>query len=95
MVGSYENVGATPSDFRNFKRDVKARIGKHDADMILEKFRLKRESSNNTFFYDYKVDAEGHLTGLFWADAIGRRNYSLFGDALSFDPTYRTNRSPY
>lgn len=34
---------------------------------------------------------EGHLTGRFWDDAIRRRNYSLFGDALSFDATYRTN----
>ncbi|KAK1351608.1 hypothetical protein POM88_054180 [Heracleum sosnowskyi] len=92
MVGSYENVGATATDFKNFSRDVKVRIGEHDADMILAKFKLKKESSNNTFYYDYKVDKEGHLTGLFWTDATGRANYDVFGDVISFDPTFRTNR---
>lgn len=30
--------------------------------MILEKLRLKYEEINNTFFYEYKVDEDGHLT---------------------------------
>ncbi|KAL8100202.1 hypothetical protein AgCh_032448 [Apium graveolens] len=91
-AGSYEKVGATLTDFKNFARDVKARIGKHDSDMILAKFKLKKESSQNTFYYDYKVDRKGHLTGLFWTDAIGQANFDVFGDIVSFDPTFRTNR---
>ncbi|KAK1383118.1 hypothetical protein POM88_020853 [Heracleum sosnowskyi] len=91
MVGSYGNVCATSMDFKNFNRDLRFRVGKNDADMIIEKFRLKRETSNNTFFYEYKQDKDGHLTSLFWVDATGIRNYSIFGDTLSFDPTYRTN----
>ncbi|KAK1400558.1 hypothetical protein POM88_000163 [Heracleum sosnowskyi] len=92
MVGSYENVCATSTDFKKFNRDLGSRIGKNDADVIIEKFRLKRETSNNTFFYEYKQDKDGQLTSLFWADATGIRNYSIFGDTLSFDPTYRTNK---
>lgn len=92
MVGSYENVGATASDFKNFSRDIKLGIGEHDAEMILAKFKLKKETSNNSFYYDYKVDKEGHLTGLFWTDGIGRSDYDIFGDIISFDPTFRTNR---
>lgn len=95
LSGSYDNVGATATDFNNFGRDMKARIGPHDADMIIEQFRMKQEKSNNSFFFDHKVDADGRLTGLFWADAIGRRNYKIFGDILSFDPTFRTNRYEY
>ncbi|KAK1383119.1 hypothetical protein POM88_020854 [Heracleum sosnowskyi] len=92
MVGSYENVCATSTDFKNFNRDLRFRVSKNDADMIIEKFRLKRETSNNTFFYEYKQDKDGHLTGLFWADATGIHNYSIFGDTLSFVPTYRPNK---
>lgn len=55
MVGSYENIGATSTDFRNFDRDFRARIGKHDADMILEQLRIRREASNNTFFTNTKL----------------------------------------
>ena len=92
MVGSYEDVGATVNDFKNFYRDVKVRIGDHDAKTILAKFKLKKETSNNTFYYDYKVDKYGHLTGLFWTDAIGQANYKVFGDIVSFDPTFRTTK---
>ncbi|KAK1396433.1 hypothetical protein POM88_006296 [Heracleum sosnowskyi] len=92
LRGSYEDVGATVADFKNFSRDVKIRIGDHDAKMILAKFKLKKETSNNTFYYDYKVDKQGHLTGLFWTDVIGQANFDVFGDIVSFDPTFRTNR---
>ncbi|XP_074360103.1 protein FAR1-RELATED SEQUENCE 5-like [Apium graveolens] len=92
MYGSYEEVGAIVSDFKIFSRDVKLYIGDHDADMILGKFKMKKETSNNTFYYDYKVDRKGHLTGLFWTDAIGQANFDVFGDIVSFDPTFWTNR---
>lgn len=92
FVGSYEDVGATVCDFKNFARNVKVRIRDHDANMLLAKFKLKKETSNNTFYYEYKVDREGHLTGLFWTDAIGQANFEVFGDIVSFDLTFRTNR---
>ena len=38
------------------------------------------------------MDREAHLTGLFWTDAIGQANYEVFGDIVSFDPTFRTNK---
>ncbi|KAK1382518.1 hypothetical protein POM88_020253 [Heracleum sosnowskyi] len=92
QFGSFEDVGATVSDFKNFSRDIKVRIGDHDVDMILAKLKLKKETSKDTFYYDYKVDKNGHLTGLFWTDAIGQANFDVFGDIVSFDPTFRTNR---
>ena len=65
MVGSYENVGASCSDFKNFTRDVKLGIGEHDACMILDKFKTRTKAEDNKFFFDYKMDRDGHLTGLF------------------------------
>ena len=56
MVGSCENVGSTVSDFKNFERDVKLGIGENDASLIIEKFKLRRKSSKDKFFYDYKID---------------------------------------
>ncbi|KAK1387075.1 hypothetical protein POM88_015253 [Heracleum sosnowskyi] len=37
LTGSYADVGATAVDFKNWMRDIKVFIGKHDADMILQK----------------------------------------------------------
>ncbi|XP_020262211.1 protein FAR1-RELATED SEQUENCE 5-like [Asparagus officinalis] len=91
LCGSYSNVGATCTEFKNWSRDVKLYIGDRDAQMIIEKFTDKKEMSDG-FFYDYAVDEGGRLTRIFWADVIGRRNYDVFGDVISFDSTYSTNK---
>ncbi|WOG92215.1 hypothetical protein DCAR_0311478 [Daucus carota subsp. sativus] len=92
MTGSYDNVGATISDFKNFSRDVKVRIEAKDTDQLLSKFKTRRASPDEGFYYDYKLDKKGRLSGLFWTDVIGRANYDAYGDMISFDPTFRTNR---
>nr|XP_017239585.1 PREDICTED: protein FAR1-RELATED SEQUENCE 5-like [Daucus carota subsp. sativus] len=92
MIGSYKDIGAIVVDFKNFSRDIKQHIGKHDADMIVQKFKDIQDSSDPHFRFEYRTDSHNHLTQLFWADGDGRKNYEVFGDAVSFDATYRTNR---
>ncbi|XP_074318641.1 protein FAR1-RELATED SEQUENCE 5-like [Silene latifolia] len=48
--------------------------------------------SQDGFYYAYQVDEDNCLAKLFWADAQARMNYSLFGDTITFDPTYGTNK---
>lgn len=91
LMGGYANVGATVRDFRNFSRDLKEYVGDRDAQMIIEKFKVKKESCES-FYYAYDIDSEGHLTKLFWADSVARRNFELYGDAVSFDATFDTNK---
>ncbi|KAK1375631.1 hypothetical protein POM88_031824 [Heracleum sosnowskyi] len=91
LVGGYANVGATMRAFRNFRRDLKEYVGEPDAQMIIEKFNAKKESCES-FYFAYELDKEEHLTKLFWADSVARRNYELYGDAVSFDATFDTNK---
>ena len=65
MIGSYEDVGATVVDFKNFSRDIKQHIGKHDTDMIVQKFRDIQEFSDPSFKFKYRIDSANHLTQLF------------------------------
>ena len=44
------------------------------------------------FSFEYSVDQKNALTGLFWADALCKRNYMEFGDVVSFDATFNTNK---
>ncbi|XP_074299749.1 protein FAR-RED IMPAIRED RESPONSE 1-like [Silene latifolia] len=44
------------------------------------------------FYFDYDVDSDGSLSKAIWAEGIARRKYSVFGDKVSFDPTYSTNK---
>ncbi|CAH9117244.1 unnamed protein product [Cuscuta epithymum] len=90
-VGGYSNIGATAVDFKNFKRDLRAYIEGVDAQMLIDKLFRKVEVCSS-FFFDYDVDENDQLTKIFWADPICRRNYSYFGDVVSFDATFRTNR---
>ncbi|XP_047951675.1 protein FAR1-RELATED SEQUENCE 5-like isoform X2 [Salvia hispanica] len=53
--------------------------------------RTKKELCDG-FYYAYELDADDKLTRLFWSDAVSRRNYHMFGDVVSFDTTYSTNR---
>ncbi|WOH08980.1 hypothetical protein DCAR_0728431 [Daucus carota subsp. sativus] len=91
MAGGYSNVGATLRDFRNFNRDLKEYVGERDGQMIIDNFKVMQETSKS-FYFSYELDADGHLSVLFWADATGRRNFEIFGDAVSFDATFDTNK---
>ncbi|XP_021851632.2 protein FAR1-RELATED SEQUENCE 5-like [Spinacia oleracea] len=89
-VGSYDNVGATMKDFMKFHRDLKEHIKGDDAKMLIENFIRKRDVFNG-FYSDYTLDEENHDLHLFWADATRHKNYSLFGEMISFDCTYESN----
>ncbi|XP_074351998.1 protein FAR1-RELATED SEQUENCE 5-like [Apium graveolens] len=87
LFGLYSNVGPTDKDFQNWMRDIKLYIGKHDADMLLQKFENEKETSDGGFFYEYQTYSDGHLTRLFWDDVRGRRNYE-FDYILEYLLTY-------
>ncbi|XP_074288709.1 protein FAR1-RELATED SEQUENCE 5-like [Silene latifolia] len=91
LTGGYSNVGATETDFKNFVRNMKQYIGLSDAQMVVDNFSQKKETCS-TFYFDFEVDEKQCLSGLFWADTISRKNYALFGDMLSIDSTFRTNK---
>ena len=91
MYGGYSNVGATLRDFRNFNRDLKQYVGEKDGQMMIDKFKVMQKTSSS-FYYAYDVDSAGHLTKLFWADPVGRRYFEIYGDAVSFDATFDTNK---
>ncbi|XP_021774614.1 protein FAR1-RELATED SEQUENCE 5-like [Chenopodium quinoa] len=44
------------------------------------------------FFFRFRLNKEGKLRALFWRDSMMREDYSIYGDVVVFDTTYRTNR---
>lgn len=90
-VGGYDNVGASKQDFKNFQRDIKACIEGSDAQIFVNNYLEKKERWSS-YFFEYEVDDGGHLTRALWCDPICRKNYFLFGDMVSFDTTFKTNK---
>ncbi|XP_074297664.1 protein FAR1-RELATED SEQUENCE 5-like [Silene latifolia] len=91
LCGGYDNISATEVDFKNFVRDIKTYIGNFDAQMFVENLIGKKDTCSS-FYFDFIVDENKCLAGAFWADLICIKNYMLFGEMLSVDATYRTNK---
>ncbi|XP_074271475.1 protein FAR1-RELATED SEQUENCE 5-like [Silene latifolia] len=91
VVNGYHNIGASLNDFKNFQRDIKCFIHERDEQLFIDHFKNMAETRPD-FYFDYDVDVDGSLRRAIWADGIARRNYSVFGDAVSYDPTYSTNK---
>ncbi|MFS7963976.1 putative MULE transposase domain, FHY3/FAR1 family [Helianthus anomalus] len=91
LYGGFDKVGATKNDFKNFKRDLNMYISEFDADMMIKRLMRKKEYMPN-FSMEYITTEDGVLRVLFWADEDAKRNFSVFGDVVSFDATYRRNK---
>ncbi|XP_057789547.1 protein FAR1-RELATED SEQUENCE 5-like [Salvia miltiorrhiza] len=91
IVGGYDKVGCTSIDFKNYGRDLKVYVAGSDAHMLLETFKDRKELCDG-FQYFYDVDEEKQLRRLIWTDKQAVINFKNFGQAVSFDATYNTNR---
>nr|GFA35575.1 hypothetical protein [Tanacetum cinerariifolium] len=90
MIGGAQYVHGMSDDFKNHIRDVNAFIGESDAQMLINKMEnIKKFVPNFTF--QYKVE-NSELVAMFWADKVDKCNYKEFGDIISFDATFRTNK---
>ncbi|GJW68131.1 ribonuclease H-like domain-containing protein [Tanacetum coccineum] len=81
---------ATTVDFKNFFRSVNCYIGDSNAQMLIHKMGKRKKHVSN-FSFDYLVE-NAKLTAIFWADEVSKYNYREFGDVVSFDATFKTNK---
>ncbi|PWA65873.1 FAR1 DNA binding domain-containing protein [Artemisia annua] len=88
--GGYDEVDATETEFRNQTRDLNSHIGDSDAQMLINKMENRVKNVAN-FTFEYAVE-DSQLNRLFWADEMAKYNYKEFGDTISFDATFRTNK---
>lgn len=56
------------------------------------KFLEEMRSTDDMLYWTHTVDEEGRLQHLFWSDGTSRTDYSVFGDVLAFDATYKKNK---
>nr|GEZ79471.1 protein FAR1-related sequence 5-like [Tanacetum cinerariifolium] len=68
----------------------KRKNGPRDAQMLVDKLNDRKKHVPN-FSFEYKT-MNDELPRMFRADETMKCNYIAFGDVVSFDATYRTNR---
>ncbi|XP_024995247.1 protein FAR1-RELATED SEQUENCE 5-like [Cynara cardunculus var. scolymus] len=90
LNGGFEHNRYSEIDFKNFKGDAVACVGKKDAKMLINKLSNRRDIVPG-YFFEYKCNDQ-ELGAIFWADEVARVNYKEFEDVISFDGTFRTNK---
>ncbi|RYR28018.1 hypothetical protein Ahy_B01g052118 [Arachis hypogaea] len=56
------------------------------------KYLLRMKEKNQNFFFVLELEEDQSIKLAFWADARSRAAFEYFGDVISFDTTYNTNR---
>lgn len=92
--GGISNVGFTERDCRNYMRSSRQRTLGGDTQLLLDYLRNRQAvAENRSLFYAVQGDDEDQcMSNIFWADPKARTNYTYFGDTVTFDTTYRSNR---
>ncbi|GMP67967.1 hypothetical protein CsSME_00027751 [Camellia sinensis var. sinensis] len=91
-AGRYESLTFDERDARNYiNKARRLRLGEGDAES-LQSYFMRMQAHSEKFFYVIDVDEEFRIRNLFWADARSRAMYESFGDVVSFDTTYLTNK---
>nr|GMC82698.1 protein FAR1-RELATED SEQUENCE 5-like [Ipomoea batatas] len=90
--GGIDRVGCIERDIQNYLSNKRQKqLEKGDAQAMLNYFK-ECQSKNPGFFYAIQMDTKGQLANCFWVDSRSRVAYKFFGDVVTFDPTYLTNR---
>jgi hypothetical protein len=90
--GGYEQLTFGEKDCRNYiEKARELRLGKGGAQALRDYFS-RMQKQNDGFYYVMDVDDDCRLRNVFWADARSRAAYEFFGDVITFDTTYLTNR---
>ncbi|XP_041009341.1 protein FAR-RED IMPAIRED RESPONSE 1-like [Juglans microcarpa x Juglans regia] len=91
-AGGFENLPFLEKDCRNYIDKARhLRLGADGAGALRDYF-MRMQYKNNGFFALMDLDDDGRLKNVFWADPHSRAAYQYFGDVVTFDITYLTNR---
>lgn len=89
--GGISNVGFTKVDCQNYMSSSRQRTlgsgGQHIMDYLKD-----IQAEDPGLFYAIQGDLDNAHGNIFWADSTSRTNYKYFGDTVTLDTTYRTNR---
>lgn len=90
FFGTLENVPFTKRALRTLCGKLSREQSDNDATKTISLLQ-DLKAANSDFTYNVQVDEESRVKTLMWATGRGIEQYKYFGDAITFDTTYRTN----
>lgn len=91
LRGGLTSLPYTKKDVSNVRTCINKETSSNDMMQVLQFFRKKKEKDPK-FFYEFDLDENKKVTNLFWTDGRSIDWYEKYGDVVSFDTTYFTNR---
>ncbi|RYQ89162.1 hypothetical protein Ahy_B09g095954 isoform B [Arachis hypogaea] len=91
-AGGPSNLGFSEKDLRNY---ITARLRTSNANADVREmmnYFMRMKDINPNFFYAVQLDDECKFRSAVWVDARCRASYEYYGDVVSLDSTYSTNR---
>jgi hypothetical protein len=92
QVGGPLNLSYTLRDHKNYLRGKRQREMAYGHAGSMLKYFQNKMVENPSFQYATQMDIEEKIANIFWADAKMVVDYTHFGDVVSFDTTFGTNR---
>ncbi|XP_057739985.1 protein FAR1-RELATED SEQUENCE 6-like [Arachis stenosperma] len=91
-VGGPSNLGFSEKDVRNYiSSRLRSTNVNADVKEMLNYFMRMKELNPN-YFYAVNINEDNKFTSAVWVDARSRASYEYYGEVVSFDTTYSTNR---
>ncbi|XP_024178529.1 protein FAR1-RELATED SEQUENCE 5-like [Rosa chinensis] len=92
QVGGKENLGYIERDQKNYLRSKRQKAMAYGEAGSLLRYLHNQSCENPSFQYTVQLDSEEQITNIFWADTRMIIAYVHFGDVITFDTTYSTNK---
>jgi zinc finger SWIM domain-containing protein 3 len=92
QVGGSLNLSYTLCDHKNYLRGKRQREMAYGQTGSMLMYFQEQIADNLSFQYALQMDREEQIANIFWVDAKMIIDYAYFGDVVSFDTTFRTNK---
>ncbi|XP_028067917.1 protein FAR1-RELATED SEQUENCE 5-like [Camellia sinensis] len=92
LAGGKENLRFTREDQKSYLRGKRQRNLQYGEAGSLLRYFQQQAAENPYFYYAIQLDVDEMITNIFWVDHEMITDYELFGDAVSFDTTFQTNK---
>jgi hypothetical protein len=92
QVGGPMNLSYTCCNHKNYLQGRRQRELAYGQEGSMLKYFQDKVSENPSLHYALQLDVEEQITNIFWADAKMLIDYAHFGDVVTFDTTFGTNK---
>lgn len=88
--GSVEDIPFNKRSLENLCKQLSKEEANSDVRKTMELFSKMRDE-DPSFVYTADLDCDGRIRTLIWVNGKSKMDYRYFGDAITFDTTYKTN----